>query len=808
MQIKSTGMIKKSKVGSIACFIILILLQLFSGVHAFARHFKDTVHFRRVAAVNKEIVMSDSALNDLGIDSLLNKVEHAHNTLTEIINTNEIGFDTREIEDNDAELDSNISLIEQNLDLYKNVLDVKNLQMFDVLLKTVNAQLTDWRELLFSYNKNLLAMSSELTAIRNDTLLKEIMEDSVFVHEYSMEIQDIKNKWKEAKKLVGINQARLKICQVNVSNQYFETLDLQNKTKDLLHKIGLNAFGQEFEFLWKASTLSGLEKAETVGLSSRSYKGQQKILGYYFKKKLADQLWILLITALFFTWILRNFIVLKKAELPKGESLTVFRFITPVPVLPAMVVMFSLAPFFDNHPPTAYVQITQLLLVVSLSILMVSNWSRSLLYYWFIIVAFFLAFSITGIVLVPTLGSRLWLLSLNILALIFGLLWLRKLCKVPVAHRNLIRAVSIIFILMNIIAAFANLYGRLSIAKIVSVTSIYSLTQIVGLTIFIQVILEAVRLQTIVNKTKGGLAAKLNFMSMEKLITNMLLLVTFMVWCIVFTVSLNLYNVMYDWLAEFLTKTRKIGTTEFQLGNILVFVTIIYISNLFQQGVGSLYGRGNSAWDPEIKKNASRLAITRLLLIVAGFLMAVAASGLPMDKITIVLGALGVGIGLGLQTIVNNLVSGVILIFEQPFRIGDYIELGDKRGRVLDIGIRSSKIMMEEGAEIIMPNADLLSGRVVNWTLHNDNVRIELAINVMTGHTLEDISKIITDELERNKSVVKSTAPEILLAAVNEKTMNLRVLVWIDDVHKIEMLRSTLLNDISARLEQHSIKIV
>jgi small-conductance mechanosensitive channel len=224
--------------------------------------------------------------------------------------------------------------------------------------------------------------------------------------------------------------------------------------------------------------------------------------------------------------------------------------------------------------------------------------------------------------------------------------------------------------------------------------------------------------------------------------------------------------------------------------------------------VGSLYSRTESNWDPEIKKNASRLAITRLLLIVCGFLLAVAASGLPMDKITIVLGALGVGIGLGLQTIVNNLVSGVILIFEQPFRIGDYIELGDKRGRVLDIGIRSSKIMMEEGAEIIMPNADLLSGRVINWTMRNEHARIEFILALQSGYNFNELETLIGTEIRGYEHVIDKMPPEILLAGITEKNITIRILVWIDDVHLTQSLKSKMLHRLSVFLDKHEIKIV
>jgi potassium-dependent mechanosensitive channel len=221
-----------------------------------------------------------------------------------------------------------------------------------------------------------------------------------------------------------------------------------------------------------------------------------------------------------------------------------------------------------------------------------------------------------------------------------------------------------------------------------------------------------------------------------------------------------------------------------------------------------MYDRADSTWDPEVKRNSSRLAMTRLVFIILGFMVAVAASGLPIDKITIVLGALGVGIGLGLQSIVNNLVSGVILIFEQPFRIGDYIELGDKKGRVLNIGIRSSKIIMEEGAEIIVPNADLLSGSVVNWTLRNEHMRVSLPISIDATHTFEAVQQLIIDELKKSEHVVPNMPPEILLANLTEKGMNISVLVWIDDVHQASTIKSKLLNTLYGMLAKNGIKVM
>src|SRR5204862_5029292 len=128
--------------------------------------------------------------------------------------------------------------------------------------------------------------------------------------------------------------------------------------------------------------------------------------------------------------------------------------------------------------------------------------------------------------------------------------------------------------------------------------------------------------------------------------------------------------------------------------------------------------------DIQNKKERSRLLIARLILLCIGYLLAVAASGVPVDKITIIIGALGVGIGLGLQNIVNNFVSGIILIFDRPLQIGDIVEIGDKKGRVKEIGIRTSTLLTEDGAEVIMPNGDVLSHNIVNWTLSNNHARV------------------------------------------------------------------------------------
>jgi len=150
----------------------------------------------------------------------------------------------------------------------------------------------------------------------------------------------------------------------------------------------------------------------------------------------------------------------------------------------------------------------------------------------------------------------------------------------------------------------------------------------------------------------------------------------------VFTTNLNIYETLSDTITQFLTLPRTIGSFTFTLSGALLSVGIIWIANFLQKYIAFFFGDVGDDASFDKQRPALAPAGHPAHPVTLGFLLAVAASGLSMDRITVVLGALGVGIGLGLQSIVNNFVSGIILIFDRPLRPGDTVEIGDKKGRV------------------------------------------------------------------------------------------------------------------------------
>ena len=328
---------------------------------------------------------------------------------------------------------------------------------------------------------------------------------------------------------------------------------------------------------------------------------------------------------------------------------------------------------------------------------------------------------------------------------------------------------------MNVLAIIFNLAGRVSLAQIMGNAAIFAFTQAIGLAVFSKICMEAILLQMITSRIKRGIQTRFEFQPVLDSFGRPILALVIVLWLMVFTTNLNVYSSLLTTLSDFLKMPRSIGNASFTLGGILLFFMIIWIAHLLQKYVGFFFGDTGSDDELQNKGQRSRLLIARLILLCLGYLLAVAASGVPVDKITIVLGALGVGIGLGLQNIVNNFVSGIILIFDRPLQIGDLVEVGDKSGRVREIGVRSSTLLTKDGAEVIIPNGDILSTKITNWTLSNTQQRLEIDLSLAGGNDMEIVSSTIKRIILSSQFVFEAREPQILFTKINEDGFDLKV---------------------------------
>ncbi|HEY0611326.1 MAG TPA: mechanosensitive ion channel domain-containing protein, partial [Chitinophaga sp.] len=221
--------------------------------------------------------------------------------------------------------------------------------------------------------------------------------------------------------------------------------------------------------------------------------------------------------------------------------------------------------------------------------------------------------------------------------------------------------------------------------------------------------------------------------------------------------------------------------------------------------IAYMFGDPQNAAPGKKNKLGSAMLLVRLAVLAIGILLAFAASGIPMDKLAIVIGALGVGIGFGLQNIVNNLVSGVILAFEKPIEVGDVIEMGTRSGVVKEIGIRSSKISAYDGSEVIVPNGDLISQQLINWTLSNRTRRVELVIGVNYGADIKTVTEILKQAVVGREGVMENPEPVVFLFQFGDNSINFRVFFWLTDLALAGQLQHDALAAIYENLQKAGI---
>jgi small-conductance mechanosensitive channel len=269
---------------------------------------------------------------------------------------------------------------------------------------------------------------------------------------------------------------------------------------------------------------------------------------------------------------------------------------------------------------------------------------------------------------------------------------------------------------------------------------------------------------------------------------------------------------VYD---DFSGAIKGLMALGFNLGSQRISLGLVIIS------AGILYGSFLASWivqkllmDQVLAKRrvetGVRVSIARLVhyvLIFIGFVVALLALGFEFTKLTIILSALGVGIGFGLQGVVNNFVSGLILLFERPVRVGDFIELGGKWAEIKNIGLRATIVQTFDQADVIIPNADLVTNQVVNWTLSNRLVRVVIPVGVAYGSDVPLVIEKLMACARKNSKIAKTPEPHVLFLSFGESSLDFELRVWVPNAEQRLTVKSELHQEIDRSFREAKIEI-
>jgi len=275
----------------------------------------------------------------------------------------------------------------------------------------------------------------------------------------------------------------------------------------------------------------------------------------------------------------------------------------------------------------------------------------------------------------------------------------------------------------------------------------------------------------------------------------MLRWVAFPIWAILLLRHFNLWSTATALGAAALTAEWHLGSLTVPVAGVLVFLVTIVATFVISAGVRFLLR----------EEIYPRVSPTRVLpyavstiihytLLLAGFLIGLAALGIDLTKITIVAGALGVGIGFGLQSLVNNFVSGLVILSERRINVGDAVQVGEVGGVVQQLGIRACTVRTWEGAEVIVPNAMLVSEKVTNWTLSDRLRRVDVAIRVAYGTPPEKVTEILLAIARSHDSVMTAPAPLVFFLGVGagDNALRFELRAWTENFDRWVLTQSEL----------------
>jgi small-conductance mechanosensitive channel len=411
------------------------------------------------------------------------------------------------------------------------------------------------------------------------------------------------------------------------------------------------------------------------------------------------------------------------------------------------------------------------------------------------------------------LGFPLALFRLyTVFAALIGLIFCLHLAGIAIRHKApalnvwLLRS-GALFLAVIIIT---ELWDKKALASHLFVYSIRSTATVLVFTLFAYMIRGG--MEWLFRSSPLRQKARLDLYDAEALIRRLGRFMDFVIVGLILLPAILVIWGVYDSLAGaikgMLSLGFSLGTRRISLGLLLASAAILYGAFLTSWILQKLL-MDEVLFRRQVERGV-RVSIARLahyVIVFLGFLFALSTLGVELTKITIMLSALGVGIGFGLQGVVNNFVSGLILLFERPVRVGDYIELSGEWSEIKRIGIRATTVQTFDGADLIIPNADLISNQVTNWTLTNRQARLIVPVGVAYGSDVPLVMETLLACADANSRVAKAPAPQVLFLSFGESSLEFELRLWVGDADYRLSVRSEVHQEIDRRFREAKIEI-
>ncbi len=675
----------------------------------------------------------------------------------------------------------------------------------------LSQQLDQQKKYLESRSKILQSGLENLSKMRKrwEGLEKNISQ-AKFSQTQIPQIQTIKTKLNDAENQLR-NRAEILLSMLNVlSDKAIIISDIQNQLSQAIEEAQVKLFEPDRPPLWQAW---GARPDSSLQIELSRYHTER--LGSFIKFARDNKSRILLHFSIFLILLIVVYDLKRRSHtwLDKDnashESVIL---ILSRPISVAFIIALSLTTTIYPNAPGEIIRLYNTLILIPLLRILPGLLPKTLRKPLYYLVALFILHRLHDQAFEQLLLQRILLLIMTI-ATLGWTFWLIKPGG-PVfklGEGRLLRSIILIgriSLALLGIGILGNIFGYVSLATLI--TSAFLKSIYIGVALYTLLrIVEA--LLTLIMKTKIAQSLQMVRRHSSTIVSRVQIFfqfAAFLFWLYSILNYYTVFNPLWKFISSILNKKLGVGDLNISLGDVIAFILTIWISILISRFVRFILDEDVY---PRLKLSRGVPATISLLInysiITLGFVAAISAAGMEWSKLAILAGALGVGIGFGLQNLVNNFVSGLILIFERPIKVGDTIEFGTLLGRVLRIGIRSSTVRTYEGAEVIVPNGNIISSEVVNWTLSDKLRRIEILVGVAYGTDPEKVINILKGIVAEHDSILKNPEPVVLFTEFGDSSLNFSLRFWTADFEEWLNLKSEITVLVNKALKEANIEI-
>jgi len=371
-----------------------------------------------------------------------------------------------------------------------------------------------------------------------------------------------------------------------------------------------------------------------------------------------------------------------------------------------------------------------------------------------------------------------------------------------------IRAIAKVGLIFLPAAFLANIFGYVNFGNLLGIVFLRSVYIAAMLYTAIRIIEGLITIALQVRPLGSLRVISLHRPMIQRRTCRVLEFLAFVFWLNVLLSFFGLRTPLIETTEAALNADLAIGSFSITLGGILAFLITVWASFLISKFLRFVLEE--DVYHHLHLAAGIPYAISTMLhyvILLIGFFVALGALGIDLTKVTLLAGAFTVGIGFGLQNVINNFVSGLILLFERPIKVGDVIEVGGNVGEVSRIGIRASVIRTADGSEVIVPNGSLISSQVTNWTFSDRQRAVEISVNAAGGADPQRVVELLKRTAAAHPGVTKEPAPQVYVTNFSAGAVTFQLRAWTDRHEDWAQLRSDLSLAVNEALAHEKIAI-